>query len=79
VHTLAQHHLVDEYSLLAFTVVLGGGKKVFGDGLCLGVRLLEARSFLPPTLATRPISHGRSLCTCWLRLLYWDFSASSWA
>jgi dihydrofolate reductase len=45
VHTLAQHDLVDEYSLLVYPVVLGGGKKVFVDGLRAGLRLLETRSF----------------------------------
>src|SRR5262249_5075752 len=45
VHTLAQNDLVDEYSLLVFPLVLGGGKKVFGDGLRVGLRLIETRSF----------------------------------
>ena len=29
VHALAQHNLVDEYSLLVYPLVLGGGKRVF--------------------------------------------------
>jgi dihydrofolate reductase len=45
VHTLAQHDLVDEYSLLVYPLVLGGGKKVFADGLRAGLRLVETRSF----------------------------------
>jgi dihydrofolate reductase len=45
VHTLAQHDLVDEYSLLVYPLVLGGGKKVFPDGLRAGLRLVETRSF----------------------------------
>ncbi len=45
VHTLAQHDLVDEYSLLVYPLVLGGGKKVFPDGVRVNLRLVEARPF----------------------------------
>jgi dihydrofolate reductase len=45
VHTLAQHDLVDEYSLLVYPVVLGSGKKLFPDGVRLNLRLIESRSF----------------------------------
>ncbi len=43
IHTLAEHDLVDEYHLLVYPVVLGGGKKVFADGTPLNLRLLESR------------------------------------
>jgi len=42
VQTLIQHDLVDEYRLLVYPVVLGGGKKIFPDGLRVNLRLLEA-------------------------------------
>ena len=45
IHTLAQNGLIDEYSLLIYPVVLGGGKKVFADGAQLNLRLLETKSF----------------------------------
>jgi dihydrofolate reductase len=45
VHTLAQNDLIDEYSLLVYPLVLGGGKKVFADGLRTNLRLIETRSF----------------------------------
>ena len=45
VHTLAQHDLIDEYSLLVYPLVLGSGKKLFPDGVRLNLRLIESRSF----------------------------------
>ncbi|MDE3229537.1 MAG: dihydrofolate reductase family protein, partial [Chloroflexota bacterium] len=41
--TLAQHDLVDEYHLLLYPIVLGGGKQVFANGTPLNLRLVEAR------------------------------------
>jgi dihydrofolate reductase len=45
IHTLAQNDLIDEYSLLVYPVVLGGGKKVFADGPRTDLRLIETRAF----------------------------------
>ncbi|MFN8499022.1 MAG: dihydrofolate reductase family protein [Anaerolineae bacterium] len=45
VHTLARHSLVDEYSLLVYPVVLGGGKRVFPAGYTTGLNLIETRAF----------------------------------
>ncbi len=45
VHTLAQHDLVDEYSLLVYPLVLGGGKKVFPDRMRVNLRLNDTRPF----------------------------------
>lgn len=44
-HTLAQHDLVDEYSLLVYPLVLGGGKKLFADGMHINMRLIESHVF----------------------------------
>jgi dihydrofolate reductase len=45
VHTLAQHDLVDEYSLLVFPILLGSGKQVFPDGFRADLKLVETKSF----------------------------------
>ncbi|RIK46044.1 MAG: deaminase [Chloroflexi bacterium] len=43
VHTLARHGLIDEYHLIVYPLVLGGGKKVFPDDLRLNLRLVAAQ------------------------------------
>lgn len=43
IHSLAEHDLIDEYSLLVYPIVLGGGKKLFPEKLHVQLRLIEAK------------------------------------
>ena len=43
IHTLARNDLIDEYRLVVYPLALGGGKKVFPDGVRLNLRLVEAQ------------------------------------
>ena len=42
VHTLIENDLVDEYNLHVYPVVLGGGKKLFPEGMRINLQLIEA-------------------------------------
>jgi dihydrofolate reductase len=46
VHTLMQHHLVDEFRFMVHPVVLGSGKRLFPEGTekCT-LTLVETKSF----------------------------------
>ena len=44
-HTLFNHDLVDELSLLVYPIALGGGKRLFPDGHRHNFKLVESRSF----------------------------------
>ncbi len=46
VHTLMQHDLIDEYRLLVHPVVLGSGKRLFGDGIGKkALKLIDTKAF----------------------------------
>lgn len=40
-----QHNLIDEYQLLVFPIVLGSGKRLFGDGSPdIALRLVDTKT-----------------------------------
>ena len=43
VHTLVEHDLVDEFRLMVYPTVLGRGKRLFPDGVKVGLALEESR------------------------------------
>lgn len=45
VQSLMQDNLVDEYRLLIYPIVLGGGKRLFRDGINKRLKLVETKRF----------------------------------
>jgi dihydrofolate reductase len=45
VHTLMQHNLIDQLNLLVYPVVLGSGKRLFGDGSTTTLKLVDTKPF----------------------------------
>jgi dihydrofolate reductase len=45
IQTLLRHNLVDQYRLWVFPVVIGSGKRLFGDGtIPTGLRLVDSKT-----------------------------------
>jgi dihydrofolate reductase len=45
VKSLIEHDLVDEYHLLIYPIVLGGGKRLFKEGNKTSLKLVETKVF----------------------------------
>jgi dihydrofolate reductase len=43
--TLLQYNLIDQYNLLVYPVVLGSGKRLFGDRSNVALKLVETKTF----------------------------------
>jgi len=69
VQELMHHGHVDEYRLLVYPVVLGGGKRLFGDDVGASLKLVDTKPFSkgvvaltyhsapPPAAAEHPFKH----------------------
>jgi dihydrofolate reductase len=57
--TLWQNHLVDEFSVLIFPVVLGKGKRLFGASAApIGLKLVKSQSFPTGVIVTKYVPDG---------------------
>jgi dihydrofolate reductase len=45
VRTLTERHLIDEYRLMIFPLILGAGKRLFEDGNVVALNLVETQTF----------------------------------
>jgi dihydrofolate reductase len=59
VETLLQYNLIDQFNLLVYPVVLGSGKRLFGDASNAALELVETKTFSSGVvlLAYRPAQH----------------------
>jgi dihydrofolate reductase len=59
IQTLLKHGLIDEFTLLIFPVVLGGGKRLFGSGtMPSAMKLLTSQSFASGVIAATYVPDG---------------------
>lgn len=61
IRTLMEHDLVDEYRLMVFPIVLGTGKRLFGDGSKLStLRLVDAKPVGPDGVVVLTYERART-------------------
>ncbi len=59
IQSLLRHALIDEFSLLVFPVLLGGGKRLFGDGTVpTGLKLISSRTSTTGVVMSKYVPAG---------------------
>jgi dihydrofolate reductase len=55
-----KHGLIDEYDLLTFPIVLGTGRRLFGEGINIPLQLIESKAFSSGVILSRyePVGSG---------------------